>query len=276
MSQTVDVRLPAVQLVLVSVDHRGPDGHGPALREASVGFPERTLTAVVGPSGAGKSTLLRCASGLERPSRGKVFKGSRNLDGMDDQELSELRGLFVPRRPELLPGLTVHENVARASRATARKARRAAAMDALRQVGLEEEAGRNPGELSAEQRKRVAIARTLHAGPEILFIDEPTDSLDHAGARRIMEVLRALVEQAGRTVVMGTPDPAAAACADRTVFLVGGRVVGKIDCPTAAEVAAELARQQPSDGSLHDLCGEAHVGGENPTIRSRPGRHDLV
>jgi putative ABC transport system ATP-binding protein len=91
-----------------------------------------------------------------------------------------------------------------------------------------------------------------------------------------MDVLRALVEQAGRTVVMVTHDPTAAACADRTVILIDGRVVGKIDRPTADEVAAELARQQPSVGLLHDLCGEAHGGGENPTFRSRPGRHDLA
>ncbi|MFJ1966983.1 ATP-binding cassette domain-containing protein [Streptomyces massasporeus] len=248
MSQTTDVRLPVVQLVRVSVDHRGAAGRGGTLLEASVGFPERTLTAVVGPSGAGKSALLRCASGLERPNRGKVFRGSRELEAMDDQELTELRGLFVPRRPELDPALTTCQIVAQASYAGGRRARRAAAVEALRQVSLEDEAGRYPDELSAEQLKRVAIARTLPAGPRILFIDEPTDGLDHAGARRITEVLRTLVGQAGRTVVMGTRDPAAAACADRTVFLVGGRVVGKIDHPTADEVAAELARQPPCQG----------------------------
>ncbi|GAA2769271.1 ATP-binding cassette domain-containing protein [Streptomyces indiaensis] len=246
MSLITDVRLPVVQLVRVSVGHRAAAGGGPALHEASVGFPERTLTAVVGPSGAGKSTLLRCASGLERPDRGKVFRGFRELDAMDDRELTELRGLFVPRRPELLPGLTVYRTVARAARATGRRSRRAAAMDALCQVGLEEAAGRSVDGLSAERRKRVAVAATLVAGPRILFIDEPTDSLDPAGARRVMDVLRALVERAGRTVVMGTSDPQAAARADRTVFLVAGRVAGKLDHPTADEVAAELARRQPT------------------------------
>ncbi|MFF7733709.1 ATP-binding cassette domain-containing protein [Streptomyces sp. NPDC007984] len=245
MSQITDVRLPVVQLVRVSVGHRGSAGRGGALHEASVGFPERTLTAVVGPSGAGKSALLRCASGRERPDQGKVFKGSRELEALDDQELTEFRGLLVPRQPEVDPALTSCQIVAEASYATGRRARRAAAMEALRQVGLDEAAGRYPDELSAEQLKRLAIARTLPAGPRILFIDEPTDALGLAGGRRIMDTLRALVEQAGRTVVMGTRDPAAAACADRTVFLVGGRVVGKIDHPTADEVAAELARRRP-------------------------------
>jgi putative ABC transport system ATP-binding protein len=242
MPQITDVRLPVVQLVKVSVDHGGAVDRRPALSEASVGFPERSLTAVVGASGAGKSTLLRCASGLERPSRGKVFKGSRELDAMDELELTQLRRLFVPQQPRLVPSLTAYENVAQASNATSRKARRAAVVEALRHVGLEEEAGQHPAGLSAELRKRVAIARTLLTGPRILFIDEPTDSLDHAGGFRIMDVLRALVEQAGHTVVMVTRDPAVAACADRAVFLVGGRVVGKVDSPTADEVAAELAR----------------------------------
>ncbi|MFD8674108.1 ATP-binding cassette domain-containing protein [Streptomyces seoulensis] len=248
MSQITDVRLPAVQLVRVCVDHRSAAGRGGALLEASVGFPERTLTAIVGPSGAGKSALLRCASGLERPHQGKVFKGSRELEAMDDQELTELQGLFVPRQPEMDPALTTCQIVAQASSATGRRARRAAAVDALRRVGLEEEAGRYPAELSAEQLRRVAIARTLPAGPRILFIDEPTDALDHADGRRIMDLLRALVEQAGHTVVMGTCNPAAAACADRAVFLVGGRVVSMIDHPTVDEVAAELTRQQPDQG----------------------------
>ncbi|MFI6810451.1 DUF3253 domain-containing protein [Streptomyces luteogriseus] len=191
MPQITDARLPVVQLVRVCVDHHGATGRGPALHEASVGFPERTLTAVVGPSYAGKSTLLRCAAGLERPNQGKVFKGTRELEAMDDQELTELRGLFVPRQPEMVPALTTHQNVAQASCATGRRARRTAATEALRHVGLEEEAGRNAEGLSAEQQKRLAIASTLPAGPEILFFDEPTDPLDHAGGRQIMDVLRA-------------------------------------------------------------------------------------
>ncbi|MBQ0825286.1 ABC transporter ATP-binding protein [Streptomyces tagetis] len=245
MPQIADIRLPVIQLVKVSVDYRGAKGNRPVLSEVSVGFPERTLTAVVGPSGAGKSTLLRCASGLERPSQGKVFRGSRELDAMDEQELTAFRSLFVPQQPELLPALTTYENVAQASCITGLKAQQTAIMETLRQVGLEDEAGQKPAELSAEQQKRVTIARSLVTDPEILFVDEPADSLDHAGGRRIMNLLRAMVEQGGRTVVMVTRDPAVAACADRVVFLVGGRVVGKIDWPTADEVAAELARQQP-------------------------------
>ncbi|MFG2196144.1 ATP-binding cassette domain-containing protein [Streptomyces sp. NPDC048639] len=111
----------------------------------------------MGPPGAGKSTLLRCASGLERPSQGKVFQGSRELDAMDEQELTELRGLLVPQQPALLTALTTYEALAQGLCATDRTARRTAVMEALRHVGLEEEAGQNPAGLSAEQQKLVAI-----------------------------------------------------------------------------------------------------------------------
>ncbi|MFE9771661.1 ATP-binding cassette domain-containing protein [Streptomyces sp. NPDC005931] len=117
MPRMTDIRLPVVQLVRVSVDH-GSAAVRPALVEASVGFPERSLTAVVGPPGAGKSTLLRCALGWQRPSRGRVFRGSRELGSMDEQELAGLQGLLVPREPALLPALTAYENVARANHAT--------------------------------------------------------------------------------------------------------------------------------------------------------------
>ncbi|MDQ0987586.1 ATP-binding cassette domain-containing protein [Streptomyces sp. V2I9] len=245
MPKFTDVRLPVVQLVRISVDHHGATDHGPALDEASVGFPERLLTAVVGPSGAGKSTLLRCASGVERPSRGKVSRGSRELDAMNERELMELRGRYVPHPPALPPALTTYEYVDRGVCATDRTARRAAVLEALHHVGLEKEADRNLAGLSAEQRMRVAMAGALPAGPRVLFVDEPTDSRDGAGSRRITGVLRTLVEKAGRTVVVAIRDPAVAARADRAIFLVGGRFVGKIDRPTAKEVAAELVRRQP-------------------------------
>ncbi|MFE0849123.1 ATP-binding cassette domain-containing protein [Streptomyces rochei] len=246
MPQFTDVRLPVIQLVRVSVDHRGGTGRGPALGEASVGFPERILTAVVGASGAGKSILLRCASGMERPSRGRIFQGSRALDVMNERELMELRGRYVPHPPLLPPALTTYEYVDRGVRVTTdRTARRTAVLEALHHVGLEKEADRKLADLSAEQRVRAAVARALPAGPRIVFVDEPTDALDGSGGQRIMGVLRTLVEKAGRTVVVATRDPVVAACADRAILLADGRVVGKIDWPTADEVAAELVRRQP-------------------------------
>jgi putative ABC transport system ATP-binding protein len=136
----------------------------------------------------------------------------------------------------------VYENVALPLRLDGRRVRRPVVMEALRQVGLEDKASRRPAQLSGGQQQRVAIARTLVAEPEIIFADEPTGSLDRSTGRQVMDLLRQTVDKAGRTVVMVTHDPLAAAYADRVIFLVDGRITGKIDHPTADGVAAELNR----------------------------------
>ncbi len=245
MSLASDIHLPAVQLVNVSMAYRGAAGEVPVLHEVSVGFPERALTAVMGPSGSGKTTLLHCAAGLDRPVHGKVFLGGTELETGDDRELTEMRRRrigFVFQQFNLLPMLTVYENVALPLRLSGARVRRQAVMEALRQVGLQDKAGRRPAQLSGGQQQRAAIARTLVAEPEIVFADEPTGSLDRATGRQVMELLRQVVDRAGRTVVMVTHDPVAAAYADRVIFLVDGQVIGKIDHPTVDEIAAELAR----------------------------------
>ncbi|GAA1418217.1 ABC transporter ATP-binding protein [Streptomyces thermospinosisporus] len=243
MPHITDIRLPVVQLVRVCVEHHAAAAGRPALVEASVGFPERSLTAVVGPPGAGKTALLRCAAGRERPSRGRVFKGSRELAALDERELTQLRRLYVPRRPALPPAHTVYEHVTQAASVTGRVPSEAAVMEALRLVGLEEQAASRLTDLSAEQHKRVAIAAALPVGPRVMFVDEPSDGLDDAGVQRVMDAMRALVERAGYSVVIATRAPAVAAWADRAVLIGGGRVVGKIDWPTSDEIAAELADQ---------------------------------
>lgn len=244
MSLASDIHLPALQLVNVSMGYRGAAGVVPVLHEVSVGFPERAMTAVMGPSGSGKTTLLHCAAGLERPVGGKVFLGNTELAASGERELTTIRRSrigFVFQQFNLLPMLTVYENVALPLRLDGRRVKRQVVMEALRQVGLGDKAGRRPAQLSGGQQQRVAIARTLAAEPEIVFADEPTGSLDRSTGRQVMDLLRRAVDKAGRTVVMVTHDPLAAAYADRVIFLVDGRITGKIDHPTADEVAAELS-----------------------------------
>jgi putative ABC transport system ATP-binding protein len=245
MSLASDIHLPALNLVHVSMGYRGAAGVVPVLHEVTVGFPERAMTAVMGPSGSGKTTLLHCAAGLERPVGGKVLLGDTELAASDERELTTIRRNrigFVFQQFNLLPMLTVYENVALPLRLDGRRVRRPVVMEALRQVGLEDKASRRPAQLSGGQQQRVAIARTLVAEPEIIFADEPTGSLDRSTGRQVMDLLRQTVDKAGRTVVMVTHDPLAAAYADRVIFLVDGRITGKIDHPTADGVAAELNR----------------------------------
>ncbi|MFD5363161.1 ABC transporter ATP-binding protein [Streptomyces tendae] len=244
MSLLTDIQLPAVQLSAVSKGYSGPAGRVPVLREVSLGIPQRALTAVMGPSGSGKTTLLNCAAGLDKPDSGKVLLGDTDLVACSERELTVLRRGrigFVFQQFNLLPMLNAFENVALPLRLRRRSVKRARVMEALREVGLADKADRRPAQLSGGQQQRVAIARTLVAEPEIVFADEPTGSLDRSSGRQVMDLLRAVVDRAGRTVVTVTHDPAVAACADRVVFLSDGKVVGRLDHPTADAVARRLS-----------------------------------
>ncbi|MFG2634706.1 ABC transporter ATP-binding protein [Streptomyces sp. NPDC048362] len=244
MSLLTDIQLPAVQLAAVSKNYPGAGGRVPVLREVSLGIPQRALTAVMGPSGSGKTTLLNCAAGLDRPDSGKVLLGDTDLAACGERELTAVRRSrigFVFQQFNLLPMLTAYENVALPLRLRGGSVKRGRVLEALSQVGLEDKAHRRPAQLSGGQQQRVAIARTLVAEPEIVFADEPTGSLDRRSGRQIMELLRDVVDRGGRTVAMVTHDPAAAACADRVVFLSDGRIVGRLDHPTADAVAHQLS-----------------------------------
>ncbi|MET7799588.1 ABC transporter ATP-binding protein [Streptomyces decoyicus] len=245
MALLTDIQLPATQMVSVSKSYPGAAGPVPVLREVTVGFPTGAMTAIMGPSGAGKTTLLHCAAGLDRPTGGQVLLGETDLGACDERQLTLIRRRrigFVFQQFNLLPMLTAYENVALPLRLNGGRPQRAVVMEALRQVGLEDKAGRRPAQLSGGQQQRVAIARTLVVQPEIVYADEPTGSLDRQTGRQIMALLRDVVDRAGRTVVTVTHDPAAAAWADRVVFLYDGRAVDKIDNPTAEQVAARLGR----------------------------------
>ncbi|MEU5792407.1 ABC transporter ATP-binding protein [Streptomyces sp. SUK 48] len=244
MSLLTDVQLPAVQLAAVSKSYAGAASPVPVLREVSLGFSQRAMTAVMGPSGSGKTTLLNCAAGLDKPDSGRVLLGDTDLAACDERELTAVRRSrigFVFQQFNLLPMLSAYENVALPLRLQGRRVKRDRVVDALREVGLEDKSDRRPAQLSGGQQQRVAIARTLVAEPEIVFADEPTGSLDRSSGRQVMELLRTVVDRAGRTVVMVTHDPAVAACADRVVFLSDGQVVGRLDHPTADAVAQRLS-----------------------------------
>ncbi|MER5733141.1 ABC transporter ATP-binding protein [Streptomyces sp. NPDC002138] len=244
MPLLTDTQLPAVHLASVTKSYPSAAGPVPVLHGVSVGFPQRALTAVMGPSGSGKTTLLHCAAGLDTPDSGQVFLGDTDLAACDERELTRVRRDrigFVFQQFNLLPMLTTYENVALPLRLQGGRVRKAQVMEALTQVGLGDKADRRPAQLSGGQQQRVAIARTLVAEPEIVFADEPTGSLDRQTGRQIMALLRDTVDRAGRTVAMVTHDPAAAACADRVIFLSDGRVVGRLDHPTADAVAAQLS-----------------------------------
>jgi putative ABC transport system ATP-binding protein len=227
-----------------------------ALTGVSTDFAGASFTAVMGPSGSGKSTLLQCASGLDRPTSGSVYIDGTELVQGSETEIIRFRRTrigFIFQQYNLLPSLTVLQNVTLPMRLAGKKVDRQRCVSLLAQVGLGDRLDHRPAELSGGQQQRVAIARALAARPSVVFADEPTGALDGASAREVLELLREAVDVHRQTVVMVTHDPVAAAYADSVVFLADGQIVGTMTEPTAARVADQMLRLDPAAAEAADL-----------------------
>jgi putative ABC transport system ATP-binding protein len=214
-----------------------------ALRGVDVAFPSRSFTVVMGASGSGRSTLLQCAAGLDAPTAGSVHVGGIEITRLNENRLAELRRGkvgFVFQSFNLLPSLTVLDNVRLPLRLAGQHRDRRRGPAVLSQVGLAGYERRRPSQLSGGQQQRVAIARALVTEPEVIFADEPTGALDTTTAREILGLLRHAVDRLGATVVMVTHDAVAASFADRVLFLADGTIAGHLDRPDAAAVARRL------------------------------------
>ncbi len=204
-------------------------GQTPALRGASIAVKQGEILAVMGPSGSGESTLLHCLAGILVPDQGEVWSGGQRLDTLSDGRRSALRRDrfgFVFQSGQLVPELTAEENVALPLLLSG--SRRGPAMTSARRwfgtLGLDGLENRRSGELSGGQAQRVALARGLVAGPQVLFADEPTGSLDSVSGELVMDLLTAAAREQGTTVVLVTHDARIAAYADREVIVRDGRV----------------------------------------------------
>jgi len=216
-----------------------------ALDGVTADFGRGSFTAVMGPSGSGKSTLLHCAAGLERPTAGKVLLAGEDLGRMSETALTKLRRGkvgFVFQAYNLVPALTVQENVVLPLRLSRSRWDRKRPVEILRRVGLADRRTHRPAELSGGEEQRAAIARAIIGRPEVIFCDEPTGALDSGTAADILGLLREAVDTGGQTVVMVTHDPVAASWADRVIFLADGRIVDDAPAPGADAIAERLAR----------------------------------
>ncbi|OFV83695.1 MAG: ABC transporter ATP-binding protein [Acidobacteria bacterium RIFCSPHIGHO2_12_FULL_67_30] len=211
---------------LHKVFHRGSERID-VLQNLNLEVPRGDFLALMGPSGSGKSTLLNLIAGLDRPSQGAVEVGGERVDRMTESELARWRARhigFIFQLYNLLPVLTAERNVelplllAPLSRAARKKHVQAA----LAVVGLADRAQHYPRQLSGGQEQRVAIARAIVADPTLLLCDEPTGDLDRKSEDEILGLLQALNREHGKTIVMVTHDPHAAARARRTLYLNKG------------------------------------------------------
>jgi putative ABC transport system ATP-binding protein len=193
----------------------------------------------MGPSGSGKSTLLHVLAGLDRPTAGQVFVGEDDITTMGDKQLTLLRRDrvgFIFQAFNLLPTLTAAENIALPSKIAGRKPDPLWVQSVVETVGLGDRLSHRPAELSGGQQQRVAAARALAGRPDIVFADEPTGALDSRSGEELLRFLQHAVREMDQTVVMVTHDPAAAAHADRVLFLSDGDIVDEMTSPTSHEV----------------------------------------
>jgi putative ABC transport system ATP-binding protein len=210
-----------------------------AIDDVTVEFAAGRFTAIMGPSGSGKSTLMHCAAGLDTLTSGEVFVGDVALGSLSDKELTLLRRDrigFVFQSYNLIPTLTALENITLPSALAGRKPNREWLDGVIETVGLRDRLSHRPSELSGGQQQRVAVARALATRPQIVFADEPTGNLDSRAGAEILEFMSQAVRDLAQTIVMVTHDPAAAAYADRVVFLGDGTIVGELADPTAESV----------------------------------------
>ena len=203
--------------------------------------------AIAGPSGCGKSTLLAILGLLDTPTEGNYLLNGNQVANLSLSERARVRNReigFIFQSFNLIGDLTVFENVElpliyRGMKAAERRER---ANAALERVGMAHRAKHLPSQLSGGQQQRVACARALASRPELIFADEPTGNLDSRAGLEVLGFLREAVDQLGQTVVMVTHDPGAAAHSDVVLFLGDGRVVDRMERPTAEAVLERMKR----------------------------------
>jgi len=226
-SDSLPSGVPALEAMDVTRSYQLDGVTVDALRGVSLRVEEGDYAAIVGPSGSGKSTLMHLLGGLDRPTTGVLRLGGRDVTGLTDDELSELRNStigFVFQSFQLLPRTTAVDNVALplVYRGVRRAARRDQARAALEAVGLGHRLGHTPNQLSGGEQQRVAIARALVGEPRVLLADEPTGNLDTANGETVMAVLEGLNRDRGVAVVLVTHDRDVAARAHRQVHMRDG------------------------------------------------------
>ncbi|HSG40865.1 MAG TPA: ABC transporter ATP-binding protein [Thermoanaerobaculia bacterium] len=203
------------------------------LQGISLEIPRGDFLALMGPSGSGKTTLLNLIGGLDRPTSGVVEIAGEPISRLSDGQLSKWRARhigFVFQFYNLLPVLTAERNVELPLLLTRLSAaqRKKHVATALAVVGLADRAKHYPRQLSGGQEQRVGIARAIVTDPTLLLCDEPTGDLDRKSGDEILDLLQALNRDHGKTIIMVTHDPQAAARARRTVHLDKGNLASEL------------------------------------------------
>ena len=231
-----------------------------ALENIDLAVPAGQVCCIVGTSGSGKSTLLNQLAGLEKPTRGRVVIGSKNITAFGEDQLARFRQKnigFVFQSYNLMPTITALENVCMPLifRGAPKAKREKAAKKILKEVGLSGRMKHKPGQMSGGQQQRVGIARAFVSNPKIIFADEPTGNLDSHTTVEVMRMMIRLVRENNQTLVLVTHDPELAKYADRILTIIDGLIVKDVaneslfDKMTHEEQIALIPREElPEDG----------------------------
>lgn len=211
------------------VKYYGTDGNiVKAVDHTDLEIERGMFTAIIGRSGSGKSTLLHLLGGLDRPDSGKVFIEEKDMYALKGDALAAFRREkigFIFQDFNLVPSLTVWENVVLPLGLAGKKVKEKDVMDVLKNIGIDEKKNALPSTLSGGQKQRCAIARALVSSPAIILADEPTGNLDSQTEREVMGILKKCVRDYGQTLIMITHDEGIAQMADVVVMIEDGKVV---------------------------------------------------
>lgn len=199
-----------------------------ALKPTDITIEEGEFVAIVGPSGSGKSTLLHLIAGLDKPSSGDVYIEGNNIHNMKEKDLAIFRRRnigFVFQFFNLIPILTIEENVKLPMLMDGKKVDKDHLNDILNTLGLQKRRKHLPSQLSGGQQQRAAIARALASKPKIIFADEPTGNLDKKNGEEVLSLFIKSIKKYKQTLVMITHDSEIASMADRIITIDDGRIV---------------------------------------------------
>jgi putative ABC transport system ATP-binding protein len=198
-----------------------------ALDNATITIYKGEFVSIIGPSGSGKTTLLHLLSGIDRPTKGKVFIGEKDLYALNEKELSAFRRRnfgFIFQQFNLVPILTAEENIIMPVLLDRKQPDKEYVKELSELLGIKDRLTHLPHELSGGQQQRVAIARALIAKPDIIFADEPTGNLDSKSGSEVMKLLISTFKQLGKILIVVTHDERIACLADRRISITDGKI----------------------------------------------------
>ena len=196
-----------------------------ALEDIDLELNEGEIIVILGPSGSGKSTLLNLLSGIDNPTKGKLYYYDDKITHYNDNELTLYRREhlgFIFQSYHLIPNLTVEENILLGKELSKRPLD---VSEVLRAVGMEKQKNKYPYQLSGGQMQRVAIARSLVKNPEVLFCDEPTGALDEKTGKKVLEKLQEINKLYNTTMIIVTHNPSIASIANTVIRMNSGKIV---------------------------------------------------